>query len=136
MIEDPLAPEGAIVVRARARIWTVNAERRGMHWRERNELITAVRWSTKINALEEKIPTLVGRVAIVARPLQSRRGPAADPGGYAGAVKAAIDGLRDARVLTDDTDEYVSTIEHLPSLRVEARDVGLQLYLTPSEPQQ
>jgi hypothetical protein len=120
-------------VRITCKLWTVNAERRGMHWSDRAELVGAVRWAAKIAALEAKVPHL-DRVEILAQPLQSKRGPAADTGAYASPVKAAIDGLRDARVLDDDTYRFVSSIEHLPSIRVEAREVGLILYLTPVAP--
>lgn len=113
-------------------LWTVNAER-AMFWRKHRTMTTGVRWSTKIAALHAKVPRL-DRVSIVVEPLQSRRGPAADVGAYSGPAKAAIDGLRDAHVLVDDTDRYVSSIQYLPSRRVDAKDVGLVLYLTPVEP--
>lgn len=117
-------------VRVHCTLWTVNRER-SMFWRQHGELTTQARWSAKINALEAKVPKL-DRVEIVAQPFQSRRGPAADPGAYAGPVKAAIDGLRDAGVLVDDTGRYVAEVKHLPSVRVDAKDVGLILYLTPT----
>lgn len=114
-------------------LWTVNKEVSGrLHWRERNELVGQVRWAAKIRAMELCVPML-NRVEIVAQPQQSRRGPAGDPGAYASPVKAAIDGLRDAKVLLDDTEKYVAHVKHLPSARVEAKDVGLILYLTPVE---
>lgn len=102
-----------------------------MHWRKRGELVSAMRWAAKIEAMEAKIPKQLHRVAITATPMQGRRGPAADPGSFSSPVKAAIDGLRDAGVLVDDTDRYVAEVRHLPSLRVDAREVGLILCLTP-----
>jgi hypothetical protein len=132
----PRAEEGAGVtyeVKVTCELWTVNAER-SAHWRKHRAKTVAARWAAKIAAMEAKIPTMTGRVHIQAEPLQGRRGPAGDPGAYAPPVKAAIDGLRDAGVLVDDTDRYVSAIEHLPSRRVDARDVGLILYLTPAAP--
>lgn len=120
-------------VRVYCKLWTVNTEVSGrMHWRERGELVTAARWAAKLAAMEAKVPRLDDRVAIRVQPMQSRRGPAADPGAYASPAKASVDGLRDAGVLVEDTSVYVSSIEHLPSIRVDARDVGLILYLTPT----
>lgn len=119
-------------LRVHGPIWTVNAEVRGsMHWRKRGELVSAMRWAAKVEAMQAKVPKQLHRVEITATPMQDRRGPAADPGAYASPVKAAIDGLRDAGILVEDTDRYVAQVRHMPSVRVDARDVGLIIQLRP-----
>lgn len=107
-------------------LWSVNSDRT-MHWARRQDKVNATRWAAKIAALDKKIPTLA-RVTIAAQPRQAR-GTLADPGNHMPPVKACIDGLRDARVLTDDTGVYVANIDMLAPIRVGTKEVGLMLRL-------
>lgn len=113
-------------------VWTVNRER-NMHWAKVNDLVQRARFATKILAMQQKIPNL-GRVSILAEPRQGPYGPDADPGAHEPVIKACVDGLRDARVLTNDTPEFVATIESLPPVRVKKGGTGLKLVLTPVGP--
>lgn len=110
-------------------LWTQNANDR-MHWRPRAKKISDARWAARIAALAARVPKGLGRARISVTPLQGPRGPSGDPGAYLPTVKACLDGLRDAGVLTDDTDTYVEAIELLPSERVTAHDTGLRIQLT------
>lgn len=107
-------------------LWSVNSDRT-MHWARRQDKVNATRWAAKIAALDHKIPTL-DRVTITAQPRQAR-GTLADPGNHMPPVKACIDGLRDARVLTDDTGVYVANIDMLAPVRVATKQVGIMLRL-------
>lgn len=109
-------------------LWTVNRERT-LHWAQHQEMTNAARWAAKVAALDAKLPHLE-RVRIVVRPYQAR-GPLADVGAHTPPAKAAIDGLRDAGVLDDDTPEYVTSIEMLPPVKTTARSVGLALTIIP-----
>lgn len=113
-------------------VWTLNAERR-LHWGRRGELTKQARWAAKIEAMRMKVPPMEGKVNIRAVPMQAR-GPLADPGAHFPVVKAVIDGLRDARVLTDDTQKYVSANDMDPPIKTKAGATGIILYLTPEPP--
>lgn len=75
------------------------------HWAQRNRAVqewrSAVGWAAK----EQRIPPL-GRVHVTLRltpPTRRRR----DQDNYVATLKCALDGLRDAGVLADDTPEHV-----------------------------
>lgn len=83
---------------------SINRERT-MHWAPRAAYIAQVRGDFKLLALAEKIPHLA-RCRIVAQPWQ-KRGPLADHGNHYPTIKAALDGLVDARVVPNDTPDLV-----------------------------
>lgn len=118
----------------RCKLWTQNANDRMNHWR-RSERISEMRGAAKIEARQARLPFGIRRARIIVTPLQSTRGPAADPGAYWPPVKAAIDGLRDARCLIEDTDVYVSAIELRASARVPTREQGLRLTIIEDDEQ-
>lgn len=96
----------------RARPWTVNGER-SAHWSQTREVTREWRRAFWALGLEQRArfdgPVVV-EVEVVMRP------PMADTGACFGAVKAAIDGLVDARVLTGDTGDIVRSITfHAPT---------------------
>lgn len=111
-------------------VWTLNAERR-LHWGRVGDLTKQARWAAKIQAMDQKIPQMEGRVHIRAVPMQAR-GPLADPGAHFPVVKAAIDGLRDAHVLIEDTPAYVKNTDMDPPIKTKAAATGVILYLTPA----
>ena len=91
-----------------ARPWTANAQRR-QHWAQTSKLIAEWRQAFYGLALEAKVPHLE-RVAITAVQVCATRRSVPDTGAMFGAVKAAIDGCVDARVLPDDSPDHVSSI--------------------------
>lgn len=118
-----------------ARPWTVNSERgragrKGQgtsgHWSKRAALVRAWREAFKDLAEDQQIPHLPRLHIVVQQFCPDRRMP--DTGACYGAVKAAIDGLRDAGVIDDDTGEFVPSILMLaPELD---KDIGNALRLT------
>ncbi len=64
-------------------------------------------------ALEAKVPRLV-LARVTAVPLHADRRSPQDVSAMAPEVKAAVDGLVDARVLVDDTAEHLLSITFLP----------------------
>lgn len=69
------------------------------------------RW--KHHAINAAVP-LLDRVTVTVTPLHKNHRTAQDPGACAPEAKAAVDGLRDAGVLVDDTGRYVASILFLP----------------------
>lgn len=82
----------------------LNANRR-VHWRIRHERTRGIRWATRLIANEAEIPALQ-RAHIIGefRPPDRRR---RDIANMYPSFKAAVDGLVDARVLPDDSDEHL-----------------------------
>lgn len=107
------------------RPWTTNAERQ-WHYHKRAQIVRDARTRWAWHALTARIPRL-DRVEIDARPLAKDRRWRPDVGACYPAVKAAIDGLVDARVLDDDDDRHVVAVRFLPC-EVEGRD-GLSLII-------
>jgi hypothetical protein len=96
----------------KARAWTLNAERSGSihnHWSVTRSLTKD--WRTAFWALGSQQRHRFNKahvvVTIVMKP------PLADTGNHYTAVKAAIDGLVDARVLPDDTPQSVLSLTML-----------------------
>jgi hypothetical protein len=96
------------------RPWTVNAER-SMHPLQRARLVSAWRADAAWLAVAAHIP-LLEAVHVTATPHAANRRSRADVGACAGAVKASIDGLRDAGCLVDDDDKHVLSLTFLPTL--------------------
>ena len=94
------------------RPWTLNAERRGStHWSATRA--RTAEWRQAFWALGVQNRHRFGPVDITVHIRQ--RSPLADTGNAYGAVKAAIDGLVDAGVLTGDTPDIVRSITfHAP----------------------
>lgn len=90
---------------------TTNAERK-MHRLTAAQHIALSRETWAWLAKAHRIPHL-GRVAITVTPIYSSGRSLSDPGAVAPEAKAAIDGLRDAGVLTDDTGRHVASITFL-----------------------
>lgn len=94
------------------RTWTVelppglpllNANRR-VHWRKRAELTKTIREAAYLLA-QGNVPALQrARIVVEYRPPDRRR---RDAGNLAPSAKAAVDGLVDAGVLPDDSDDYL-----------------------------
>jgi len=90
--------------------WTTNAERKQGHWAVRAKRTKEFREAFCQAALAH--PPLRW-CTITAEPHQ-KCGILADTAAHNPAVKAAIDGLVDAKVIENDTAEYVRSITFLP----------------------
>lgn len=108
------------------RPWTANAERRWHHYK-RAEVVRDARARWAWHALAARIPRL-DRVEIDARPHAKDRRWKPDVAACYPAVKAAIDGLVDARVLDDDDDRHVVALRFLPVVIGERN--GLEIVVT------
>jgi hypothetical protein len=94
------------------RPWTANAERR-WHHHKRAQVVRDARARWAWHALAAGIPRL-DRIQIDARPMAKDRRWRPDVAACYPAVKAAIDGLVDARVIPDDDDRHVLALRFLP----------------------
>lgn len=111
-------------------IWTQSRNNSTNHY-QRAEWISQARMAGRVDALKAKLPTM-GLVEITAIPHQGR-GTLADPGNHFPAIKAVIDGLRDAKVLTEDTKDYVSRlVMEAPVKAASAGATGVTLILRPA----
>ena len=118
-----------------ARPWTVNSERgragrKGQgtsgHWTKRAGLVREWREAFSKLAIEQKIPHLEAIYVVVEQFSPTLVIP--DTGSNYPAVKAAIDGLRDANVIDDDTAKYVPVIVSMGP--VKDKEIGNALRLT------
>ena len=100
------------VIVDRNRPWTANAERQ-FHYHKRAQVVRSTRERWAWLALAERIPRLE-RIDVIAVPLAKDRRWRPDVAACYPAVKAAIDGLVDARVILDDDDSRVASIKSLP----------------------
>jgi hypothetical protein len=100
------------VIVDRNRPWTANAERK-FHHMKRAQTVRATRERWAWLALAERIPRLE-RIEVIAAPLAKDRRWRPDVAACYPAVKAAIDGLVDARVILDDDDSRLASIKFLP----------------------
>ena len=93
------------------RPWTTNAERKGNRWDRANE---TRHWRTAFYALalKEKIPPM-SWVSITVEPHQ-KGGRSQDVGACHPSVKAAIDGIVDAKVIEDDSPKFLRSLIYLP----------------------
>lgn len=107
------------------RVSTVNKMMRAQHFR-RAEHDALWRTNTCWEAVQAEIPKLA-KVKITACPwLKGKRSQ--DVAACLPSVKAAIDGLVDAGVLTDDTPAYVLSLSFLPpSLQAEVDELVLTI---------
>lgn len=91
-----------------ARPWSLNVERRTNRF-QRAPMVAEWRDAYRLLALEERIPRLVW-MHVEARPEYRNARSLPDTAACVGSVKAAIDGLVDAGVLTDDGPELVRRV--------------------------
>jgi len=92
------------------RAWTTNSERSSNRW-VRAEKVKKWRTAFKLLAEAQEIPTLEN-VHITAQPYQ-KGGVLQDVASCNPAVKAAIDGLVDAKVMIDDSPKYLHSVTFL-----------------------
>lgn len=117
------------VIVDRNRPWTTNTERT-WHYHKRAQTVRATRERWAWLALAERIPRLE-RIEVIAAPLAKDRRWRPDVAACYPAVKAAIDGLVDARVILDDDDSRLASIKFLP-VEVVGYD-GLRLTIKEAE---
>lgn len=106
------------------RPWTFNEERSGNRF-ERARLTKEWRSAFHLLALANNVPTLTGCI-VTATPYQ-KSGRLQDVAACVPAVKAAIDGLVDGGVFTDDSSEHVTAVVFRQPVRGEPRlDIKLE----------
>ena len=94
------------------RPWTANAERR-WHYHKRAQMVRDARARWAWHALAARVPRL-DRIRVEAQPMSKDRRWRPDVAACYPSVKAAIDGLVDARVIPDDDDRHVLNLTFLP----------------------
>lgn len=99
----------------KTRPWTVNAERTWHHMK-RAKLVKDCRERFRIYALEAQIPKL-HHIAIEVWPLSPHRKWRPDVGACFPSVKSAIDGIVDAGIIPNDTDEFLGWVRFYPLLK-------------------
>jgi crossover junction endodeoxyribonuclease RusA len=102
----------------------------GLHYMVRARITKQIRGDMKNIATLQRIPAFDVPVTILAvqHPAKGRR--ALDPENVAPLVKAAIDGLRDAKVLVNDSPKYVTKVSYVVGDRVPLGQ--LVLHITPA----
>lgn len=103
--------EYTVTLPAPARLLTVNAERKMNHF-QRAQIVRQWRTLSRIMAQACRVPHFdhIG----VAVHIEQARGRLADPLAHMPVAKACIDGLVDAKVIDDDSAQYVSPEIHAP----------------------
>lgn len=104
--------KGAWSITVDWRPWTINEERR-MHWSKLSEIKAMWRQRGAVEAKRMKIPPLITATLSV-QPVIKDRKSEPDIGACMGAVKALVDGLVDAKVLPDDSGDYLTYIGFYP----------------------
>ena len=89
------------------RPWTTNGERAGNRW-QRADNVKTWRNAFCILARQQKIPTL--KTCDITVKVYQKAGRLQDVAACNPAVKAAIDGLVDAKVMPDDSSQYLHSI--------------------------
>ena len=108
------------------RPWTLNSERR-WHWSKRASVVKGTRERFFWLAKEANIPKLeVINIDVV--PLITNRSAVADVAAHYPSAKAAIDGLVDAGVISDDDDRHIAKISFWAS--VDWKHDGLRIVVT------
>lgn len=98
------------------------------HWAKRNGVTQEIKQAFWALALKHgsKAPRFPGRVFITVS-VTSRTKKFADTDAAGLAVKAAIDGLKEARVIVDDTPRYVGAVLTLPPLHTTTDGLTLRV---------
>jgi crossover junction endodeoxyribonuclease RusA len=88
-----------------------NQQRKAGHWSNYYTIIRNLRHTTKQLACKERIPKNLPQVRIRAiyHPPDNRRRDSTQ--NYFPSIKACIDGLVDAKIITDDNDKIVTSVE-------------------------
>jgi hypothetical protein len=95
------------------RPWTANAER-GWHYHKRADMVKSARTRFYYLALQAAIPKQ-DQIIVMAQPLLKSRRSRPDVAACYPTVKAAIDGIVDAGIIPNDTDNHLSAIIFLPA---------------------
>jgi len=112
-----------------ARPWTTNAERRLNRWK-RAELVKEWRTAFHLLARAQRIPTQTQPIIITAT-VEQKGGVLQDVAACNPAVKAAIDGLVDAKIIPDDNSQWLPAI-HFTSPQRSTRN-ALTLTISPAD---
>lgn len=115
-------------VRYNQRPWTSNNARAAKHWSVNARRTAEWRQAFAVLAKAEGIPPL-GPCRVIVTPYLATRRHRPDTGAHFPAYKAAQDGLVDAGVWPDDTEEHVVEVVFRPAVYGEGD--GLELTLEP-----
>lgn len=96
----------------------INSNDRGGSWHKKARLTREWRKAAHVWALEARIPKKLGHVHIVAT-IHKTSPNAYDAGNWYPTAKACVDGLKDAGVLIDDSNAYVTGPDMRPGARAE-----------------
>jgi hypothetical protein len=109
------------------RPWTVNSERgRGGnagHWSKTADQTRTWRSAFHVLTMQAKIPPLNSAFITVKQTTKTKTRP--DPGSIYPAVKAAIDGIVDAKVLPNDGPDWVEGLLFVPAYKTGVDSVTL-----------
>jgi hypothetical protein len=115
-------------------VYSANEES-GKHWRWRARIRKEIRFvaaNAGREALRAGTVSTCGDVPvqILVEPHELRKGRLVDVGNCSASAKSAIDGMRDAGVLVDDSPRYVKALTYLVGVRVgQQRYEGLRLII-------
>jgi len=121
-----------LVIPAPDILLTHNRERT-LHHMERARIVSQWIRSAKVWAGVAKSPRFASAEVVVL--IDQAKGRLADPGAHAPVAKACVDGLVDAKVLVNDTGEYVTSIKYLPVKRGPKDQVTIGLSGEPRVPE-
>jgi crossover junction endodeoxyribonuclease RusA len=99
----------------RGKLLSINAERK-THMLRRADIVRQWRTDAALEAKVARLPHL-GRVSVIAQPFQ-HGSVLADVGNHLPSIKACIDGLVDAQVLSADDPSVVTALTFLAPQRV------------------
>lgn len=119
-----------VVIPAPAQLLTHNAERR-MHHMQRASVVRLWRKSAMVWAQVTRMQKF--QSAEVWFLIEQAKGRLADPVSHSPCGKAIIDGLVDAKILKDDTGEYVTKVTYLPVIRGEKDQITVGLIGEPRD---
>lgn len=112
-------------------VYSLNDESQKGHWAPRAAIRARIRNASKTvagQAIRKGLLAPYGEIPIqiLIEPHECRR-TLTDVGNCMASAKAAVDGLKDAKLIVDDSPRYVRALTFLVGRRVAERDQGLRL---------
>ena len=121
-----VGPHGGLYLEILGKPKPANSFSKTSHWALTHETKTW-REAAEAAAKAHRLPALTPPVAIYIHHFSSAPRRKLDPGCVYWAQKAAVDGLVDAGVLSDDSDQFVAMVAFLPVVRGPKDALGLEL---------
>jgi len=111
-------------------MWTVNKERT-MHHHARAKLVKPAREMSKLLTLQAMRQRVIQPYSVPVHveffPTQPKAGSLADTASHLGPCKAVLDGVVDAKLLIDDTPQYVMSQRFWPPIKGPVPGVGIMI---------